>query len=50
MEQMEKSQREIDIEEIKRMSKQLLIGAGIVLVGLIFMGIGEMICRWLEGI
>ena len=42
-------QRDIDREEIKRLWQQLAIGTAIALVGLVFMGIGEAICRWLEG-
>lgn len=42
-------ERDIDREEIKRIWQQLAIGTAIALVGLVFMGIGEAICRWLEG-
>ena len=42
-------QRDIDREEIKRIWQQLAIGTALALAGLVFMGIGEAICRWLEG-
>lgn len=42
-------ERDIDREEIKRLWQQLAIGTAIALAGLLFMGIGEAICRWLEG-
>jgi hypothetical protein len=42
-------EREMDAQEIKRLWQQLAIGTAIALVGLVFMGIGEAICRWLEG-
>jgi hypothetical protein len=42
-------EREMDAQEIKRLWQQLAIGTVIALVGLVFMGIGEAICRWLEG-
>ena len=42
-------QREIDSQEIKRIWQQLTIGTAIAIVSLVFMGIGEMICRWIEG-
>ena len=43
-------ERDIDREEIKRLWQQLAIGTAIALAGLVFMGIGEMICRWIEGV
>ena len=48
---MEKTniQRDIEAQEIKRIWQQLAIGTAIAIVGLVFMGIGEMICRWIEG-
>ena len=49
MEQKTNIQRDIDREEIKRIWQQLAIGTAIALAGLVFMGIGEVICRWLEG-
>jgi hypothetical protein len=42
-------QREMDAQEIKRLWQQLAIGTVIALAGLVFMGIGEAICRWIEG-
>ena len=42
-------ERDIDREEIKRLWQQLAIGTALALAGLLFMGIGEAICRWLEG-
>ena len=49
MENQKNIQRDIDREEIKRIWQQLAIGTALALVGLVFMGIGEAICRWLEG-
>jgi hypothetical protein len=49
MEQKKNIQREMDAQEIKRLWQQLAIGTAIALAGLVFMGIGEAICRWLEG-
>ena len=43
-------ERDIDREEIKRIWQQLAIGTVIALVGLVFMGIGEAVCRWIEGL
>ena len=42
-------QRDIGREEIKRLWQQLAIGTALALAGLVFMGIGELVCRWLEG-
>ena len=50
MENQTRIERDIDREEIKRIGQQLLIGTAIALVGLVFMGIGEAICRWIEGL
>lgn len=47
MEQIER-QKHLDEDEVKCIVKQLLIGAGIVLAGLLYMGIAEVICNWLE--
>lgn len=49
---MEKTniQRDIEAQEIKRIWQQLAIGTAIALAGLIFMGIGEAVCRWIEGL
>ena len=49
MENQTRIERDIDREEIKRIWQQLAIGTAIALVGLVFMGIGELVCRWLEG-
>ena len=48
MENQTRIERDIDREEIKRIWQQLAIGTALVLVGLVFMAIGEAICRWLE--
>jgi hypothetical protein len=37
-------------EEIKRIWQQLAIGTALALGGLLVMGIGEAICRWIEGL
>ena len=42
-------ERDMDAQEIKRIWQQLAIGTALVLIGLVFMAIGEAICRWLEG-
>lgn len=44
-----KIQRDIDSEEIKRIWQQLAIGTVIAIGGLLVMGIGELVCRWIEG-
>lgn len=44
-----KIERDIDREEIKRLWQQLAIGTIIALVGLLFVGLGELVARWLEG-
>lgn len=49
MENQTRIQRDIDREEIKRIWQQLAIGTALVLVGLVVMGIGELVCRWIEG-
>ena len=41
-------QRDIDREEIKRLWQQLAVGTALALGGLLVMGIGEAICRWIE--
>ena len=43
-----KIQRDIDREEIKRIWQQLAIGTILALAGLLFLGIGEAIARWIE--
>jgi hypothetical protein len=50
MENQTNIQRDIDREEIKRIWQQLAIGTAIAIVVLVFMGIGEMICRRIEGV
>ena len=47
---MEKTniQRDIDAQEIKRIWQQLALGTAIAIIGLAIMGIGEMVCRWME--
>lgn len=47
---MEKTniQRDMDAQEVKRILQQIALGAVMVLIGLIVMGIGEMVCRWIE--
>ena len=47
---MEKTniQRDIEAQEIKRIWQQLAIGTAIAIIGLVFMGIGELVCRWIE--
>ena len=50
MENQTRIERDIDREEIKRIWQQLAIGTVIALVGLVFMGIGEAVCRWIEGL
>ncbi len=42
-------QRDIDAQEVESILKQIAFGAAIVLVGLLVMGLGEMVCRWIEG-
>ena len=49
MENQTRIERDIDREEIKRIWQQLAIGIALALAGLVFMGIGELVCRWLEG-
>ena len=49
MEQKTNIERDIDREEIKRIWQQLAIGTALALAGLVFMGLGELVCRWLEG-
>ena len=41
-------QRDMDAQEIKRIWQQLAVGTAIALFGLVIMGIGEMVCRWIE--
>ena len=48
---MEKTnvQRDMDAQEVKRIWQQIALGAVVVLIGLLVMGLGEMVCRWIEG-
>ena len=50
MEQKTNIERDIDREEIKRIWQQLAIGTALALAGLVFMVIGEAICRWIVGL
>ena len=50
MEQKTNIQRDMDAQEIKRIWQQLAIGTAIAIIGLVFMGIGELVCRWIEGL
>ena len=43
-----KIKRDMDAQEIKRIWQQLAIGTIMAIAGLVLMGIGELICRWLE--
>lgn len=49
---MEKIDRErhIDEDETKRLWQQLAIGTIIALAGILVMGIGEAVARWIEGV
>ena len=47
MEKIEK-ERHIDADETRRLWQQLAIGTIIALVGLLFVGLGELVARWLE--
>lgn len=42
--------RHIDEDETRRLWQQLAIGTIIALAGLLVMGIGEAVARWLEGV
>ena len=41
-------ERDMDAQEIKRIWQQLAIGTLLALAGLLFLGIGEAIARWIE--
>lgn len=41
---------DMDAHEIKRLWQQLAIGTIIALAGLLVMGIGEAVARWIEGV
>ena len=40
--------RDVDAQEIKRIWQQLAIGTLLALAGLLFIGIGEAVARWIE--
>ena len=40
--------RDVDAQEIKRIWQQLAIGTLLALAGILFLGIGEAIARWIE--
>ena len=41
-------ERDVDAQEIKRIWQQLAIGTLLALAGLLFVGIGEAVARWIE--
>lgn len=43
-------ERDMDAQEIKRIWQQLAIGTLLALAGLLFIGIGEAVARWMEGL
>ena len=43
-------ERDMDAQEIKRIWQQLAIGTLLALAGLLFIGIGEAVARWIEGV
>ena len=43
-------ERHIDADETRRLWQQLAIGTIIALAGLLVMGIGEAVARWIEGV
>ena len=47
MENIDK-ERQIDAEEIKQIWQQLAIGTILALAGLLVLGIGEAVARWIE--
>lgn len=40
--------RDMDAQEIKRICQQIGIGTLLALAGLLFVGIGEAVARWIE--
>ena len=40
--------RDVDAQEIKRIWQQLAVGTLLALAGLLFVGIGEAVARWIE--
>jgi hypothetical protein len=49
MERIDK-ERHIDADETRQLWHQLAIGTIIALAGLVLMGIGEAVARWIEGV
>jgi len=43
-------ERDMDAQEIKRIWQQLAIGTLLALALLLFIGIGEAVARWIEGL
>ena len=43
-------ERDMDAQEIKRIWQQLAIGTLLALAGILFLGIGEAVARWIEGL
>ena len=43
-------ERDMDAQEIKRIWQQLAIGTLLALAVLLFIGIGEAVARWIEGL
>lgn len=43
-----KIERDMDAQEIKRIWQQLAIGTILALAGLLLLGIGEAVARWIE--
>jgi hypothetical protein len=41
-------ERDMDAQEIKRIWQQLAIGTLLALAGILFLGIGEAVARWIE--
>ena len=41
-------ERDMDAQEIKHIWQQLAIGTLLALAGLLFLGIGEAVARWIE--
>lgn len=43
-------ERDMDAQEIKRIRQQLAIGTLLALAGLLLIGIGEAVARWIENV
>ena len=43
-------ERDMDAQEIKRICQQIGIGTLLALAVLLFIGIGEAVARWIEGL